>query len=106
MTNKATRLIVKVVGEVRINVNYGNCYLTDLLLQLDPTSAIDSGSPGMLDEYLDEEEGDKQEPKSDAIGRVDAQHYKPYINEKEEWILSEVDLGKKSSHLRYNYKIK
>ena len=61
--------------------------------KLDPTSAIGSVSLEIPGEYLDEDQGEKPETKSEPIDRVDVEHYAPFINEEGEWILSELDLG-------------
>ncbi|KAF8519819.1 hypothetical protein JB92DRAFT_3112076 [Gautieria morchelliformis] len=74
VTNKATRLIVKAVGE------------------LDPASMIGSSTLDIPGEYSDEDESTKAEPKRDPIGRIDVEDYRPYINANEEWMLSELDL--------------
>lgn len=100
VTNKATRIIVKAVGEVRATIHTISMqiiYYTPSLLffKLDPTSATGAGSLEVPAEYLDEDEGEKPEPESEAVDRVDIEHYTPYINEKGEWILSELDLGTK-----------
>jgi hypothetical protein len=55
---------------------------------------ISSSALDIPGEYEDEDESTKPEPKSDPIARIDVEDYRPYINANEEWILSELDLGK------------
>ncbi|KAF8583161.1 Hydantoinase/oxoprolinase [Ramaria rubella] len=74
VTNKATRIIVKAVGELDLSVSTG-----------EPIIVHNS-------EYVDEAEGDPPKVTISLTDGIDVEQYIPHINSKGEWILSEVDL--------------
>ncbi|KAF8521388.1 Hydantoinase/oxoprolinase [Hysterangium stoloniferum] len=79
VTNKATRIIVKAVGELDYSA-----VIQSSLRQVDD---------GTMEDYCDESVTcDKMSAVIDVLTEVDAETYVPYVDQKREWILSEVDL--------------
>ncbi|EIN06702.1 Hydantoinase/oxoprolinase [Punctularia strigosozonata HHB-11173 SS5] len=75
VTNKATRIIVRAVGE------------------LDTEAMLESSNVMEDREETEEPEGENDSKSGDRIIRIDVNTYVPQINAKREWILSEIDLA-------------
>lgn len=97
MTNKATRIIVKAIGEVLMNLFLFHHRNNSLCFQLD--TVIFSNVGAIPDDYTNLDEAQENyslsltEEAVDLSQAVDIRSYTPVINEKGEWLLTETDLG-------------